>query len=150
MSPSPKNSPVAKPWPEKFSPPLSPSTQLTLQALQKTLKPVPTTDSSTSFVSRLFGLRALPPVQTPATAPGDVVFPLDLMRAQATEGYENMKKYIEEHGQEMLEEDKKREQQMLAEQKSSLVGFLARFGGGGVAPTTGEATGEKPDATSSK
>ena len=66
------------------------------------------------------------------------------MRAQATEGYENMKKYIEEHGQEMLEEDKKREQQMLAEQKSSLVGFLARFGGGGLLLQLARRLGRNP------
>jgi hypothetical protein len=56
------------------------------------------------------------------------------MRQQATEGYEAMKKYIDEHGAEMLEEDKKREQQMLGEQKLSLVGHMARFGSGGAPP----------------
>lgn len=56
--------------------------------------------------------------------------PLDIMRQQAVEGYEAMRKYIEEHGEEILEEDKKREQQMLNESKMSLVGFMGRFGGG--------------------
>ena len=33
------------------------------QALQKTLKPAPQTASAPSFISRLFGLRTLPPMQ---------------------------------------------------------------------------------------
>lgn len=45
-----------------------------------------------------------------------------------------MKKYIDEHGAEILEEDKKREQQMLGEQKMSLVDFMGRIGGGGAPP----------------
>ena len=56
------------------------------------------------------------------------------MRQQATEGYEAMKKYIDEHGEEILEEDKKREQQILGEQKFSLVGHMARLGSGGAPP----------------
>ncbi len=56
------------------------------------------------------------------------------MRQQATESYEAMKKYIDEHGAEILEEDKKREQQMLGEQKMSLVGHMSRFGNPGVVP----------------
>lgn len=127
--------------------------KLTLQALQKTLKPTPTADAGgSSFVSRLFGLRALPPVQTPTTAPGDVVLPLDLVRAQAAEGYEQIKKWIEEHGQEILEEDKKREQQMMAEASTSLLGFFSRLGSGGVPPPPssegGKANETKSDETS--
>ena len=82
-----------------------------------------------------------------------MVFPLDLMRAQAAEGYENMKKYFDEHGQEVLDEDKKREQQALAEQKSSLMGFFNRLMSGGVAPpptaTTEEKSDKNPNETSS-
>lgn len=66
--------------------------------------------------------------------PDDIVTPLDLLRKQATESYEQMKKYIDEHGEEILEEDKRREQQLLGDQKMSLVGFMARFGGGGQPP----------------
>jgi hypothetical protein len=58
------------------------------------------------------------------------------MRQQATEGYEAMKKYIDEHGAEILEEDKKREQQILGEQKMSLVDLMGRLGGGGAPPPT--------------
>ena len=56
------------------------------------------------------------------------------MRQQATEGYEAMKKFIDDHGAEILEEDKKREQQILGEQKMSLVGHMSRFGNPGVVP----------------
>lgn len=70
----------------------------------------------------------------PPPQQGDIVTPLDLMRQQATESYEAMKKYIDEHGAEILEEDKKREQQMLGEQKMSLVDFMGRIGGGGAPP----------------
>jgi len=65
------------------------------------------------------------------------------MRKQATEGYEAMKKYIDEHGQEILDEDKKREQQMLGDQKMSLVGFMGRFGGSPPPSTPGQQQGEK-------
>jgi len=41
-----------------------------------------------------------------------------------------MKKYLEEHGQEIVEEDKKREQQILAEQKINLIDGLGKFFGG--------------------
>jgi len=40
-----------------------------------------------------------------------------------------MKKWIDEHGDEIIQEDKKREQQFVAEQKTSLMGFMARLGG---------------------
>jgi hypothetical protein len=108
--------------------------QINPQALQKTLKPAPQTSSAPSFISRLFGLRTLPPVPYGSPQQGEVVMPLDIMRQQAVEGYESMRKYIEEHGEEILEEDKKREQQMLNESKMSLVGFMGRFGGGGAPP----------------
>jgi len=100
------------------------------KALQKTLKPPPQAASAPSFISKLFGLRTLPPVQSTSPQQGEVVMPLDIMRQQALEGYEAMRKYIEEHGDEILEEDKKREQQMLNESKMSLVGFMGRFGSG--------------------
>jgi hypothetical protein len=74
-------------------------------------------------------------MQMPApTQQGEIVTPLDMQRQMATENYEAMKKYIDEHGEEILEEDKKREQQMLGEQKMSLMGFFERFGSGGVPP----------------
>jgi hypothetical protein len=63
------------------------------------------------------------------------------MRQQATEGYEAMKKYIDEHAEEILEEDRKREQQMLGEQKMSLAGFIGRFSGG-VPPPTDDKKGD--------
>jgi hypothetical protein len=135
-SPSPKNSLVEKPSLEKYPPP-SPLFAYGMsnpQALQKTLKPAPQTSSAPSFISRLFGLRTLPPVPYGSPQQGEVVMPLDIMRQQAVEGYESMRKYIEEHGEEILEEDKKREQQMLNESKMSLVGFMGRFGGGGAPP----------------
>lgn len=74
-------------------------------------------------------MRTLPPVQAPNVQAGDIVTPLDLQRQQAVEGYEAMKKWIDEHGDEILQEDKKREQQFVAEQKTSLMGFMARLGG---------------------
>jgi hypothetical protein len=46
-----------------------------------------------------------------------------------------MKKYIDEHAQEILEEDKRREQQMVAEQKTSLMGFMGVMGKWGVGPS---------------
>lgn len=71
----------------------------------------------------------------PATSQQDeIVTPLDMQRQMAKENYEAMKKYIDEHGEEILEEDKKREQQMLTEQKMSLMGFFERFGSGGAPP----------------
>jgi hypothetical protein len=65
------------------------------------------------------------------------------MRQQATEGYEAMKKYIDEHAEEILEDDRKREQQMLGEQKMSLAGFVGRFGGGVPPPTDDKKGGSK-------
>jgi hypothetical protein len=65
--------------------------------------------------------------QPTTETPGDIVTPLDMMRQQATESYEALKKYFDEHGEEILEEDKKREQQMIQEQKVSLQGFFGRF-----------------------
>jgi hypothetical protein len=65
------------------------------------------------------------------------------MRQQATEGYEAMKKYIDEHGAEILEEDKKREQQILGEQKMSLVGHMSRFGSPGVVPPPADGQDDK-------
>ena len=118
------------------------------QALQKTLKPAPQTASAPSFISRLFGLRTLPPMQPSSPQESEVVMPLDIMRKQAVEGYEAMRKYIEEHGEEILEEDKKREQQMLNESKMSLVGFVGRFGGG--VPPPASASGEKGEENGGK
>lgn len=54
-----------------------------------------------------------------------------------------MKKYIDEHGAEILEEDKKREQQILGEQKMSLVGHMSRFGNPGVPPPPAEQDDKK-------
>ena len=79
-------------------------------------------------------MRTLPPVQGTTPAQGEIVTPLDMMRQQAIEGYEAMKKYIDEHGAEILEEDKKREQQLLGEQKMSLVSHMSRFGSGAPPP----------------
>jgi hypothetical protein len=93
------------------------------------LKPAPPASSGQSFISRLFGLRALPPVQPSTPQPGEIVTPLDIVRQQATEGYEAIKKYIDEHGQEILDDDKKRDQQMMEEQKVSLTSFFSRFVG---------------------
>ena len=59
----------------------------------------------------------------------EMITPLDVLRQQATEGYQQMKKYIDEHGEEILAADKKLEQQMLGEQKMSLLGFMGKFGG---------------------
>lgn len=69
--------------------------------------------------------------------------PLDIMRQQAIEGYEAMRKYIEEHGNEILEEDKKREQQMLDESKTSIVGILGRITGRGAASPSEEEKARK-------
>ena len=40
-----------------------------------------------------------------------------------------MKKYIDEHAQEILDDDKKKEQQMLSEQRMSLTGLIERMTG---------------------
>lgn len=56
-----------------------------------------------------------------------MVLPIDMLRQAAVENYETMKKYFDEHGQEILEDDKKREQQLLAEQKINLVDGVRRF-----------------------
>ena len=78
----------------------------------------------------------------PTPQAGEIVTPLDMQRQMATENYEAMKKYIDAHGEEILEEDKKREQQMLGEQKMSLLGFMERFGGGVPPPPSSQ---EKKD-----
>jgi mitochondrial import inner membrane translocase subunit TIM50 len=112
------------------------------KALQKTLKPPAEASSAPSFISKLFGLRTLPPVQLASPQQGEVVMPLDIMRQQAVEGYEAMRKYIEEHGDEILEEDKKREQQMLDESKTSIMGILGRITGRGAASPSEEKAGK--------
>ena len=83
--------------------------------------------SQGSFISGLFGLRALPPMHGKPESPDEIVTPLDILRKQAIEGYEATKKYIDENSEQILEEDKKREQTALAEQRTSLVGFLERI-----------------------
>jgi hypothetical protein len=65
-----------------------------------------------------------------STTENEILTPLDMMRQQATEGYEQMRKWVDEHGEEIIAEDKKREEQLLGEQKMSLLGFMGRFGGG--------------------
>jgi len=95
------------------------------------LKPTTSAPPSQSFISRLFGIKAPSPVKIATRSPEEVVTPLDLIRQQATEAYEAMLKYIDEHGQEILEEDKKREEQfMIEQQKTSIVGFFGRLLGG--------------------
>ena len=94
------------------------------------MKPAPSGSQSQSIISRLFGLRSSPAVQVTTPTPGDIVTPLDLVRQQATEAYEGMLKYIDEHGAEILEEDKKREEQfMIEQQKTSIVGFMGKLFG---------------------
>ena len=52
-----------------------------------------------------------------------------------------MRKYIDEHAQEILEEDKKREQQFQAEQKVSLMSRLGTF------PFNASLFGKPPEST---
>lgn len=68
--------------------------------------------SGGSWAMRVLGL-------APAEPPKPKM-PQDLMREQAQKGYEEFKKYIEEHGEKMLAEEKAREQEIMNEHKMTL------------------------------
>jgi len=55
--------------------------------------------------------------------------PLDYTRKLAQGGYLQMRKHIEEHGEEILEEDKKRQAEAIAESKATLFGHFMKLKG---------------------
>jgi len=118
---------VCPTYPCRFAPLLT----LPFEALQKALKPAKSQDGGLSFVSKLFGVRqAQPTAPLPiAEEEAETMTPLDYTRKLAQGGYLQMRKHIEEHGEEILEEDKKRQAEAIAESKASLFGHFMKLKG---------------------
>ena len=153
-SPSPKNSPFANKWPELYPPitaySFTPLLTPRFEALQKTLKPARSNQAGPSFFSKLFGVRQVPPtVPLPdAEEEAETMTPLDYTRKLAQGGYLQMRKHIEEHGEEILEEDKKRQAEAIAESKASLFGHFMKLKG--TAKKEGEKGPEKDKESEEK
>ena len=99
---------------------------------------------SGSFFAKLLGLKpAPPPIPIPIPEETDeILTPLDYTRLAAQGGYAQIKKAIEENKDKILEEDKKRMAELMAEQKGSVLGQLRKMLGAspGAAPEKKEET----------